>query len=132
MVLKEEFFRSKRSVLWFSFIFQKSFEFVAFVVIYGSEDKSSSDSKQSLDYDYNEEDDTSTGGSHGDGRIQQPKATLMPYFEHNSTTVYLSGDQDKLQLKCHPKNFDGKLIETNPNFLHWNSHEILISICNQM
>lgn len=86
--------------------------------IYGAEEKTvpavkentlSGDSKQAIDYDYNDEEDNSSGGgSHSDGKMLHAKSTVMPYFEHNITTVYLKPDQDNLQLKCHPKNFDGK------------------------
>uniref|UniRef100_A0A1A9V6E5 Ig-like domain-containing protein n=1 Tax=Glossina austeni TaxID=7395 RepID=A0A1A9V6E5_GLOAU len=56
------------------------------------------DSKQPFDFDYDDEDDTSSG-------VKTPKSTIIPYFEHNVKTVYLTGE-DNVTLACLPKNFN--------------------------
>uniref|UniRef100_A0A1B0B9W5 Ig-like domain-containing protein n=1 Tax=Glossina palpalis gambiensis TaxID=67801 RepID=A0A1B0B9W5_9MUSC len=56
------------------------------------------DSKQSVDFDYDDDDDTSSG-------VKTPKSTIIPYFEHNVKTVYLTGE-DNVTLACLPKNFN--------------------------
>lgn len=58
------------------------------------------DSKQTVDFDYDDDDDTSSG-------VKTPKSTIIPYFEHNVKTVYLTGE-DNVTLACLPKNFNGK------------------------
>lgn len=62
--------------------------------------KGSTDSKQSVEYDYADEADVSNG------EIAAPKSTIKPYFDSPTSIVYASQDVENVTLKCSPKNFN--------------------------
>uniref|UniRef100_A0A1A9WN79 Ig-like domain-containing protein n=1 Tax=Glossina brevipalpis TaxID=37001 RepID=A0A1A9WN79_9MUSC len=72
------------------------------------------DSKQSLDYNYDDEDDTPNG-------VKTPKSTIIPYFEHNVKTAYLTGE-DNITVACLPKNFND-----SQHIIMWYKDEVPIT-----